>query len=299
MLVNSENLNRLRVGYNAAMKRGLAGASAISSPKVCMTITASTKEQRYGWLGKMPKVREWVGPRVVQNISEADYSIREKKFELTVGVDKDDIETDNLGQYNTLFEGIGEAASLDPEQMIWDLLKAGFTTNCYDGQFFFDTDHPVLAADGSTVLVANTDGGAGTPWFLLDTTRVVKPLIKQVRRDFGNVVAKDKETDDNVFTNNEFIYGIDARMNFGYGFWQQAWGSKQTLNVANYGIARSALMTMKGDYGRPLGIKPNLLVVPPQLESAALKILNNERAANGETNEWKGTAELLVVPWLA
>lgn len=299
MLVNSENLNRLRVGFNAAMKRGLSGASAVSSPKVCMTVSTSTKEQRYGWLGKMPKVREWIGPRVVQNISEADYSIREKKFELTVGVDRDDIETDNLGQYSTLFEGIGEAAMLDPEQMIWDLLKAGFTTNCYDGQYFFDVDHPVLDASGNPVTVANTDGGAGTAWFLLDTTRVVKPLIKQVRRNFGDVVAKDKETDDNVFTNNEFIYGIDARMNFGYGFWQQAWGSKQALNAANYGIGRAALMNMKGDYGRPLGIKPNLLVVPPSLESAALKILNNEHAAGGETNEWKGTAELLVVPWLA
>ena len=58
-------------------------------------------------------------------------------------------------------------------------------------------------------------------------------------------------------------------------------------------------MEMKGDYGRPLGIKPNLLVVPPALESAGRKILNSENASGGETNEWKGTAELLVVPWLA
>lgn len=299
MLVTTENLNRLRVGFNAAMKRGLAGTAALSSAKVCMTVPSSTKEQRYGWLGKMPKVREWIGPRVVQNISEADYSIREKAFELTIGVDRDDIETDNLGQYSTLFEGIGEAAATDPEQMIWDLLKAGFTTNCYDGQFFFDTDHPVLDANGNVTSVRNTDGGAGTAWFLLDTSRVVKPLIKQVRRDFGEVVAKDKVTDDNVFMTNEFLYGIDARMNFGYGFWQQAWGSKQALSAANYATARAELMSMKGDYGRPLGIKPNLLVVPPSLESAALKIINNELGANGETNEWKGTAEVLVVPWLA
>jgi phage major head subunit gpT-like protein len=186
-------------------------------------------------MGKLPRVREWIGPRVIQNISESDYAIREKAFELTVGVDRDDIETDNLGIYSTLFEAIGEATIMDPEQMIWDLLKNGFATNCYDGQFFFDTDHPVLDADGVTVLsVANTDGGAGTPWFLLDTTRVVKPLIKQVRRDFGEIVAKDKVTDDNVFDMNEYRYGVDARMNFGYGFWQMAWGSKQALDAAHY-----------------------------------------------------------------
>ncbi len=299
MLVTTDNLNKLRVGYSAAMKRGLAGAPKPLSPRLTMTVPSTTKEQRYGWLGKMPKVREWVGPRVVQNLTEADYSIKEKRFELTIGVDRDDIETDNLGQYSTLFEGMGEAAVLDPEQMIWDLLKAGFTTNCYDGQYFFDTDHPVLNEAGEVTSVANTDGGAGLPWFLLDTSRVVKPLIKQVRRDFGEIVARDKVTDDNVFDLNEFRYGIDARMNFGYGLWQMAWGSKQTLNAANYGIGRAALMGMKGDYGRPLGIKPNLLVVPPALESAGLKLLNSELATGGETNEWKGTAELLVVPWLA
>jgi phage major head subunit gpT-like protein len=78
-----------------------------------------------------------------------------------------------------------------------------------------------------------------------------------------------------------------------------AWGSKQTLNAANYAIARGALMAMKGDGARPLGLVPNLLVVPPSLESAGRKILNSEYATGGETNEWKGTAELLVVPWLA
>ena len=299
MLVSTDNLNRLRVGFSAAMKRGLSGGAAIVSPKVCMTVTSTTKEQRYGWLGKLPKVREWIGARVVQNISEADYLIREKKFELTIGVDRDDIETDNLGQYNTLFEGMGEAARMDPEQLIWDLLKNGFTTNCYDGQFFFDVDHPVLDAAGNPTLVANTDGGAGTAWFLLDTTRVVKPLIKQVRRNFGEIVARDKVTDDNVFDLNEFRYGIDARMNFGYGFWQQAWGSKQTLNAANYAIARAAMAAFKGDNGRPLGIAPNLLVVPPSLEQAGRTILQSQLINGGESNPWAGTAELLVVPWLA
>ena len=56
---------------------------------------------------------------------------------------------------------------------------------------------------------------------------------------------------------------------------------------------------LRDSNGRPLGIKPNLLVVPPALESKGLKLLNSENAAGGETNEWKGTAELLVVPWLA
>jgi len=298
MIINSANLASLRVGFSAAMKRGL-GQQTSQSARVATTVPSSNKEQKYGWLGKIPNVREWLGDRVVQNISESDYAIAEKKWELTIGVDRDDIETDNLGLYTPLFEEMGASTIAKPEQLVWDLLKAGFATECYDGQFFFDSDHPVLDENGEEQSVANTDGGSGTPWFLLDVSRAIKPILLQVRRPFGELVAKDKPTDDNVFDRNEYVYGVDARMNVGYGFWQFAWGSKQTLNAANYKIARAGLQGMTGDYGRPLGVNPTLLVCPPSLEGNALEILNAERDAAGATNVWKGTAEPLVVPWLA
>lgn len=61
-------------------------------------------------------------------------------------------------------------------------------------------------------------------WFLLCTTKGVKPIIYQERTKikFVNMV---KEDDNNVFMNNEFIYGADGRNNAGYGFWQMAYGS--------------------------------------------------------------------------
>lgn len=297
MLVNAANLNGLRTGFNTSFQRGLGMTTSLHA-RVATIVPASTKEQKYGWLGKVPNVREWIGPRMVQNLAQHDYSIKEKPYELTIGVDRDDIETDNLGIYAPMFEEMGASTGSHWDMLVFAQLKAGFTANCYDGQFFFDTDHPVILEDGSQGTVANTDGGAGTPWFLLCTNRPLKPIILQKRRDF-EFVAKDQLTDTNVFNNKEFQYGADARGNVGFGFWQFAWGSKQTLNAANYGVARAALSGMKGDHGRPLGLVPNLLVVPPALESAARKLLTSELGTGGETNEWKGTAELLVVPWLA
>lgn len=299
MLINTENLNALRQGFSTAYQQGVAGLGASQFERIATTVPASVKEQKYGWLGKVPSVREWVGPRMVQNLMAHDYAIKEKPWELTIGVDRDDIETDNIGIYNPLFQEMGASTGSKWDQLAFSLLLTGFSTACYDGQYFFDTDHPVIDEDGLTVnSVANTDGGSGTPWFLLCTNRPLKPIILQKRKDF-EFVAKDRPNDDNVFELNEFRYGADARGNVGFGFWQQAWGSKQTLDGAHYGTARAALSGMKGDHGRPLGLMPNLLVVPPSLESAGRKILNSEYAAGGETNEWKGTAELLVVPWLA
>jgi phage major head subunit gpT-like protein len=200
--------------------------------------------------------------------------------------------------YSDGFTMMGDGAARLPEELVWGLLKDGFATNCWDGQYFFDTDHPVMLEDGSMASYANTDGGSGTPWFLLCTTRPQKPIIYQERKA-PVFTAKDRDSDDNVFDRNEYVYGVDMRCNVGFGLPQLAWGSKQTLSAANYAIARAAIAGMKADGGGPLGLTGNLLVVPPSLESAGRKLLNSEYAAGGETNEWKGTAELLVVPWLA
>jgi phage major head subunit gpT-like protein len=297
MLITSAALDALRVGFKTDFQGGLGMAPPLKD-RVASTIRSSTSQNTYGWLNQMPGMREWLGARLVQNLAESSYVIVNRHFEMTVGVDRNDIEDDNLGQYAMLFSRLGEAVGGFPEQLVWDALKAGFATNCWDGQFFFDTDHPITLADGSASTYANTDGGAGTPWFLLCTNRSIKPMIYQERKP-ANFVSRDKEADDNVFDQRRFVYGTDLRCNVGYGLPQMAWGSKQTLNAANYAIARAGVQNMKGDGGRPLGLVPNLLVVPPGLESQGRQILNSEYGTGGVTNEWKGTAELLVVPWLA
>ncbi|MBP0482349.1 Mu-like prophage major head subunit gpT family protein [Sagittula salina] len=45
--------------------------------------------------------------------------------------------------------------------------------------------------------------------------------------------------------------------------------------------------------------KPTRLIVRPSMESAALKLLGSGPCPDGETNEWTGTADLIVMPYLA
>lgn len=98
---------------------------------------------------------------------------------------------------------------------------------------------------------------------------------------------------------DEYLYGVDARVNVGYGLWQTAVRCTKDLDAASYAEARALMASYKNEAGTPLGLVPNLLVVPPTLESAARKIVVAATAANGATNEWAGSAELLVSPWLA
>ena len=144
--------------------------------------------------------------------------------------------------------------------------------------------------------VSNSAGGAGTAWHLLDTTRSLKPLIFQERRRY-QLQWMDRVDDEHLFSRNEYRYGVDGRYNVGFGLWQLAYGSKQTLNATNYASARAAMLGMKGNDGVPMGVVPNLLVVPPTLESKAIVV--STLAGAGETNEWAGSAELLVSTWLS
>lgn len=272
--------------------RGAFAGSAPDWSKIATKIMSTGKTEDYSWLNDWPAIREWVGDRVLKELAASTYSVTNKPYESTIRVKRDNIEDDQLGIYGPMFEELGRATGMHPDELVFALLAGGYTAKCYDGQPFFDDEHPV--GDG---LVSNIGGGAGTAWYLLDVSRALKPLIFQERRPF-DLVALDKPSDPNVFFKAEYVYGVDGRFAAGYGFWQMAFSSKQTLDGTNYGAARAAMMSFKSDEDRPLGVKPNLLVVPPSLEGKARQLLTADQIG-GTDNEWKGTAELLVAPLLA
>lgn len=295
MIINRANLSMLFTGYKASFQNAFAGITPDFMPFTLEVPSVNSVEQ-YGWLGNSTAFREWIGDRVIQNLALHDYSIKNKPFENTVGVPRENIEDDSFGLFNPLMGQLGQDSANHPSTLIYELLAGGFAGKCYDGQFFFDTDHPVTNKAGAEVSVSNFQGGSGTAWYLLDTSRVMKPVILQKRKNY-NFVSMDKETDDNVFMRKEFIYGVDARLNAGYGLWQLAYASKETLDATSFNAAYAAMQNMTGDRGKKLGIKPALLVVPPTLRAKALEIINAEQI-NGTTNINRNAVDVLVTPWL-
>ena len=292
MIINSGNLRTLYRGFNAAFREGFGQAPADHEP-LTMEVRSTTSEEEYGWLGQWPSMREWVGERALRGISEHGYTIRNKKYESTVEVARDSVEDDKYGVYAPWFEELGRAAAAHPCELVFGTLKAGFERKCYDGQYFFDDDHLVGNAS-----VSNTGGGAGPAWFLLDCSRMIKPILFQRRREY-HMQYMDALDDEHVFKTDLYRYGVDARVSAGYGLWQLAYGSMQALDGDSYQTARTALLSMKGDGARPMGIRPTHLFVPPALEAEALELLNADRNAAGATNVYRGTAKLVVTPWLA
>lgn len=297
MEVNAQNLTGLRTAFSTIFNQHFEAVEPTWN-KVAMEVPSMTRENDYRWMKKLKGMTEWIGQRQIQSLASQGFKIVNLPFENTVSVDRDDIEDDTYGIYNPLMADLGQSAAEFPDELVWPLLNAGFSTNCFDGQYFFDTDHPVLDANGTEQSVSNFQGGSGTPWYLLDVSRAIKPLIFQNRRS-AQFVALDSPTDERVFLQKEFSYGVDNRCNAGYGLWQLGYASKQDLTIENYALARAAMMDMKGDHDRPLRLRPQLLVVPGSLEKKARDVLIAQREANGKDNTYAGTAELHVEQLLA
>lgn len=292
-------LASLRTGYSKEFQDAL-----ISTPtdweKLATRVPSSSTSNTYGWLNQYPALREWVGARVVKDMAASAYQVQNKLYEGTVGVARTDIEDDNVGVYTPLFAEMGRAAKAHADQLVFALLAAGESTLCYDGQNFFDTDHPVYPnADGTgtAAQVSNLQAGTDPAWYLLDASRALKPLIFQ-ERTTPELEAMTASNDEGVFTTDTYRYGIRYRCNAGFGFWQLAYKSKAALNATNFNAAMAAMMQVKADGGRPMGVKPTHLVVPPALRAQALSLIEAQLIGGGESNPNYRAVEVVVSPWL-
>jgi len=322
-MVTAQALQALRTAVSAAFKGGLSNVTP-QYQQVATVVPSSTASNTYGWLGDMPGMREWIGDRVVNDIKENAYSVSNKDFESTVGVKRTDIEDDNLGIYTPMFTELGRSAAVFPDELVFALLSAGFTETCYDGKPFFATDHKrstKVDGTGNLTNVSNMlvdPSYTGDAWYLLDTTRAIKPIIFQDRKS-AQFVAMNKMDDEAVFTSNQYRFGVDMRCNVGFGFWQMAFAVKAELNAENLKAARAAMRDFKADGGKHLAIKPNLLVVSASLEDKARSLLDREMTSEVVTvqtgvdgsnnpvytpqtvsvsNDMKGAFELLVADYL-
>ena len=293
MIISRQNLLILNRGFRAAFRSGFGQADAIAERMLYMTVPSDTLIEHYGWLGQFPSVSKWVGERKFSGIDQHAYTLVNEKYDGGVEVLRDAIRDDRHAVYQPLMMEMGRAAAVAPVELVTSLLKTGHQKPCYDGQYFFDADHPVGGKQ-----VSNWGGGAGAGWYLLDLSRAIKPLIYQQREPF-ELEVMDDPNDEAVFTRQVYRYSILGRGVAGFGLWQLAYGSRQDLNAAGYKSAYAAIEGVTSDEGRPLGCRPTHLVVPPSLRGAALELLNAERNAAGATNVWRGTSQLVVSPWLA
>lgn len=269
-IINAQNLDLVYKGFQTVYSDAYLKAD-VNWEKIAMKVPSTGSEETYGWMGLFPQLREWIGPRHVKNLAATAFTIKNRKFESTVAVPRDEISDDKLGVFKPPFSEMGYMARTHPEELIFSLHANGFTTTGFDGQNFFDTNHPVLDKDGDTVSVSNTASGAGPAWFLLDNSRGIQPIIWQEREtyDFQSMTDPDNP---HVFLNDEYVYGVRARVNAGFGLWQLFYGSTDVLNEANYTAAQQALMNSRRRVDQGTGYAGGWPLGPGGMDGAGARV---------------------------
>lgn len=236
MLINRENLTAVFLSLKTTFNKAFDAAPS-QWEETAMLVPSGSSQNNYDWLDRFPKMRKWIGAKVIKALRANQYVIVNDDWEATVGVRRNDIRDDNLGIYAPMAQDAAFSAKQLPDEIVSDLKNNAFATTCYDGQYFYDTDHPVTNAAGVVTSVSNK-----------------------------LTVALDSST--------------------------------RATATASYGAARTAIMKMTDNEGRPLGMVPNILEVPPALEAVARVICENAKLDDNGPNPFKGTAKVLVNPRL-
>lgn len=229
MLINKSTISAVFINLKTEFNKAFTEAQVVW-PKIAMRVPSGSGQNNYAWLSNFPKMREWVGEKNIRAFTAYQYIVENKDWEATVEVDRNDLQDDNLGIYLPQAQMAGWSAAQLPDEIVAALVNGAFTAECYDGQYFCDTDHSVAGSSvsnkGTTALAADTQANA----------------------------------------------------------------------IASYGAGRAAMMAFKDDEGRPLGVMPNVLMVPPALADKGAILVNNDRLDDGKPNPYKGTAELVINP---
>ncbi|MER3383305.1 Mu-like prophage major head subunit gpT family protein [Pectobacterium aroidearum] len=300
MIINQKVLSAIYLNIKTVFNQR-AEKSTPLYPQISTKVPSTTKSNVYPFLGSFPSLREWVGERVIKSLSAYSFSIENRKFESTISISREDIEDDNIGMVASMVSDMADASAHHPDELLFELIKQGFNKKCYDGQPFFSPTH-VVTIGTEEKTVSNVQVPANTSdekplWLLLDNTRPINPFIWQERIPYDIQQITDGN-ESLSFMTDEYFYGVRGRGNMGYGFWQMAFASKKELNADNFGDLYERMSSQINDAGRPLRIKPTILLVGMKNREAAFNIAKAQTLDNMKPNPNYGLVEVIVTPFL-
>lgn len=118
---------------------------------ISMMFNSDMESETYKWLGNAPAMRQWVGGRQAKGFRENGLTITNLHYEATMDVLVREARRDKTGQVMVRINEMADRAQSHWASLMSTLIINGETTACYDGQYFFDTDH----SEGSSGSLSN------------------------------------------------------------------------------------------------------------------------------------------------
>lgn len=167
MIVSRESITALFINLKTTFNRAFEAAPS-DWVDTAMLVPSGSGQNDYKWLSNFPRMKKWIGDKVIKQLEAFTYTIVNDDWEATVEVDRNDLEDDNLGIYAPQAQMAGFSARQLPDEIVSDLKNNAFANLCYDGQYFYDSDHSVAGASvsnlGTAALSAATTAAAAASY---------------------------------------------------------------------------------------------------------------------------------------
>ncbi len=114
--------------------------------RVARRVQSDVEIETYADIGTTPVVRAWVGGRNPKEPRENKFTITNAEYEASIQIPYPEIrrargKIDGQSKLDPYIQGLPARMAQHWSKLATDLVINGATALCYDGQFFFDTDH--------------------------------------------------------------------------------------------------------------------------------------------------------------
>ncbi len=140
---------------------GLEWVNALSN-----YFSSDQESETYKWLGQVPVMREWIGGRQAKGFRENGITIENKHFEATLELLVRELRRDKTGQVMVRVDELADRTNAHWAKLLSELIINAEIQICYDGQYFFDTDHTEgdSGAQSNKLSIDISGSANGSPW---------------------------------------------------------------------------------------------------------------------------------------
>jgi len=126
--------------------------------RIAMETPSNTLTNTYNWLGTVPQMREWIDQRQRSGLHTFNYSLTNKHYEVSIEVDRDTFEDDQLGLIQPRIAQLGmEVPRFIDNTAVNALVNGAVAGNVsYDGVTFYNASHVVGGQAAQTNLYTLT-----------------------------------------------------------------------------------------------------------------------------------------------
>ena len=110
-------------------------------PAYVTEITGAETVNKMDWFGAMPIMREVKGPIDIGKVHHHDYTITVGRQGVGILVELKMLYHNRLDQVGLMLRDFFARTVTYEDRVCAQTLSAGFSTTCFDGQYFYDSDH--------------------------------------------------------------------------------------------------------------------------------------------------------------